>query len=280
MKNSIPDIMYYVYFTKNNLKNINPCRFTNYNDAYNYARKYDKSLIYSKIIPYTPSENGGSDKQSQIIFDRLMRKIISKKVSNSKIIYTYNYNNHIKNTIIIDTKLLLYKNVLFDIHLESHLHRVEIEDFKNNVLENDLLVPYNDYYGSKNTVFFKQRHITNENRYLLFDNKDVYYTNLFDSYKAALINCFGSIQVHVYKDDNENSITYYCRNNYSIFNYCRKLFKFIHDLPIEAINLNRDYLVNFSSIISGTFDLPAYKNHNNYNKYTAATDFIYDFLKY
>ena len=57
MKKPIPDILFYVYFTKKELLNINPCRFTNYEDAYNYAIRYDKSLIYTKIIPYKPAVN-------------------------------------------------------------------------------------------------------------------------------------------------------------------------------------------------------------------------------
>ena len=273
----LPKSFYYVYFTKDNLKNINPCRFNSYNDAYEYARRYNKSLLYAKIIKYAPSEMNGKDKQSQIIFDKLMRKIM---LNNNKILYTYTYDN-IENGIKICAELLLYRNIKITINLESHINdSIHIEDFERNILQNDLIAPYYEL-ENRNIIRFKQKHISEENRYWCTSKAERYYTDLLEESKARLINCFGAIRITTYKENNikiKNSIAYYCANDYNIFNYCKKIIKFIRKLPYES-DLSNNTRICFANVINNTYDLPVYKNGNNYNKDITAIEFIDDFLK-
>ena len=217
MKKPIPDILFYVYFTKKELLNINPCRFTNYEDAYNYAIRYDKSLIYTKIIPYKPA-NDTCMRHNEILFDKMMRKIfLYNKFYNNKLIHTEMYENdksdekstnyYARSTL--HTEILLYKNILISINLCVSIHGCNYIPF-----DNEILIPNN-----RNNVFgFKQRHCTENNGYLWYNNTKKYWAEaLSNNSKVYLDKSFGKINIAIYKDRYSKDEINLCTNdNYYI----------------------------------------------------------------
>ena len=271
MKKPIPDILFYVYFTKKELLNINPCRFTNYEDAYNYAIKYDKSLIYAKIIPYKPA-NDTCMRHNAILFDKMMRKIfLYNKFYNNKLIHTEMYENdksdekstnyYARSTL--HTEILLYKNILISINLCVSLHGCDTIPFNN-----EILIP------NQNNVFgFKQRHCTENNEYLWYNNTKSYWAKvLSNNSKVYLDKSFGKINIAIYKDGYHKDEINLCTNdNYYIYNYYKKLDEMLRHSWEYRVGSNSYLLIR--DLLAGKFDAPLYSGRKD-----NATEFLSDYL--
>lgn len=274
MKKTIPDVLFYVYFTKKELLNINPCRFTNYEDAYNYAIRYDKSLIYTKIIPYKPT-NDTYMKHNAILFDKMMRKIfLYNKFYNNKLIHTEMYENdksdekstnfYARSTL--HTEILLYKNILISINLCVSLHGCNFIPFYN-----EILIPNrsNVFAGS----YFKQQHCTENNRYLWYNNTKKYWAEaLSNNSKVYLDESFGKINIAIYKDGYHKDEISLCTNdNYYIYNYYKKLDTMLHHS--WEYKVGSDSYVLIRDLLAGKFDAPLYSGRTD-----NATEFLSDYL--
>ena len=272
MKKPIPDILFYVYFTKKELLNINPCRFTNYEDAYNYAIRYDKSLIYTKIIPYKPA-NDTCMRHNEILFDKMMRKIfLYNKFYNNKLIHTEMYENdksdekstnyYARSTL--HTEILLYKNILISINLCVSIHGCNYIPF-----DNEILIPNN-----RNNIFgFKQRHCTENNGYLWYNNTKKYWAEaLSNNSKVYLDKSFGKINIAIYKDRYYKDEINLCTNdNYYIYNYYKKLDNMLHHSWEYKVGSNSYLLIR--DLLAGKFDAPLYSGRKD-----NATEFLSDYL--
>lgn len=273
MKKPIPDVLFYVYFTKKELLNINPCRFTNYEDAYNYAIRYDKSLIYTKIIPYKPTND--TYMHNTILFDKMMRKIfLYNKFYNNKLIHTERYENdksdekstnyYARSTL--HTEILLYKNILISINLCVSLHGCDTIPFNNKIL-----IPNqsNVFAGS----YFKQRHCTENNRYLWYINTHRYWAEvLSNNSKVYLDKSFGKINITIYKDEYHKDEIVLCTNdNYYIYNYYKKLDEMLRHSWEYKVGSNSYLLIR--DLLAGKFDAPLYSGRKD-----NATEFLSDYL--
>lgn len=273
MKKPIPDVLFYVYFTKKELLNINPCRFTNYEDAYNYAIRYDKSLIYTKIIPYKPTND--TYMHNTILFDKMMRKIfLYNKFYNNKLIHTERYENdksdekstnyYARSTL--HTEILLYKNILISINLCVSLHGCDTIPFNNKIL-----IPNqsNVFAGS----YFKQRHCTENNRYLWYINTHRYWAEvLSNNSKVYLDKSFGKINIAIYKDEYHKDEIVLCTNdNYYIYNYYKKLDEMLRHSWEYKVGSDSHLLIR--DLLAGKFDAPLYSGRKD-----NATEFLSDYL--
>lgn len=273
MKKPIPDILFYVYFTKKELLNINPCRFTNYEDAYNYAIRYDKSLIYTKIITYKPIN--GTYKHNAILFDKMMRKIfLYNKFYDNKLIHTEMYENDKsdeKSTNFyarsnLHAEILLYKHILISINLCVSIHGCNCIPF-----DNEILIP------NRSNVFagscFKQRHCTENNRYLWYNSTKKYWAEaLSNNSKVYLDESFGKINIAIYKDGcHKDEISLYTNDNYYIYNYYKKLDTMLHHSWEYKVGSDSYLLIR--DLLAGKFDAPLYSGRTD-----NATEFLSDYL--
>lgn len=150
----LPDNIYFVYFTKNNLKNINPCRFNTYNDAYEYAKKYDKNLFNTVITEYDRAvyiHNIDRQLHTYLLINKILRKIFlySKKYNNYVV---NNYNINIDRSISLSTCIYLYTNVFFNITAKIELDYYKKYTIKDNILKY-FRSPYNTYINTSGKIF-------------------------------------------------------------------------------------------------------------------------------
>ena len=178
-------------------------------------------IIYTKIISYKPTND--TYIHNTILFDKMMRKIfLYNKFYNNKLIHTEMYENdksdekstnyYARSTL--HTEILLYKNILISINLCVSLHGCDTIPFDNKIL-----IPNqsNVFAGS----YFKQRHCTENNRYLWYNSSNRYWAEvLSNNSKVYLDKSFGKINITIYKDGHYKDEINLCTNdNYYIYNY-------------------------------------------------------------
>lgn len=168
MNSKLPHNIYFVHFT-NNLKNINPCRFNDYDDACNYAKKYDKYLINTVIDEYdlVHSIYNGGRLPTYLLINKILRKIFlyGKKHNNHLV---YNYNIDIDSSISLNACIYLYTNVFFNITA-----KIGIDFYKKYTIKDDILKyfrsPYNTYINTSGIIFNRYKNKQNKIISELFD---------------------------------------------------------------------------------------------------------------
>lgn len=275
----LPFSIYLVYFTKDELKNINPCRFNEYRDAYNYARKYDKNLVNTVIMQYNqPISNGDKNHlHNYLMINKILRKIYlySKKYDG----YVVNgYDVKSSNTycyISLDASFYLYTNVFFNIKA-----KIEFNYYKNkNTKEHpptDILLNYNSYIDNTGKIFtyYKNKRISK-----LYDPRSIHDEWPTIPYiKECSINLESFYINDHNKATNNKEIYTTCCDGYSINNIAPSVFNGIMTL-ISKLSLN--YKKGFASSDPSFTDIikTASEHIQPYPiKYNNVNDFLDGFL--